>query len=65
MSINRRRILSSGLGAAAFFSTGSVFNPTRASEPVIELVAGVSKQKLYGEKGAIESKSEANLSAKV
>ena len=52
MSINRRRILSSGLGAAAFFSTGSVFNPTRATEPVIELVAGVSEQQLYGEKGA-------------
>ena len=51
MSINRRRMLSSGLGAAAFFSTGSVFNSTRASEPVIELTARASKQKLYGEKG--------------
>jgi len=51
MSINRRHMISSGLGAAAFFSTGSVFYPTKAAEPIIELTARVSTQKLYGEKG--------------
>jgi FtsP/CotA-like multicopper oxidase with cupredoxin domain len=50
MSINRRHVISSGLGAAAFFSAGSIFNRTKASEPIIELTAQVSEQKLNGEK---------------
>ena len=49
MNINRRHVICSGLGAAAAVSAGSIFNRTRAAEPVIELTAQVSKQKLYGE----------------
>ena len=49
MNINRRHLIYSGLGAAATLSAGSIFNRPRAAEPIIELTAQVSRQKLYGE----------------